>query len=130
SADASALSLRVTIEAIVAGIGGLLESRPERAALDEPGAAADRSRVGPPFPGRHPGSIEVDDSFVGEGYGVPTAASREAIELAARCEAIFLDPTYTAKAMAGLIAYVRERRFNESQTVLFWHTGGQVGLFA
>ena len=48
--------------------------------------------------------IEVDDRFVGDGYGIPTDASREAIELAARTEAIFLDPTYTAKAMAGLIA--------------------------
>ena len=37
-------------------------------------------------------AIEVDDRFVGDGYGIPTAASREAIELAARTEAIFLDP--------------------------------------
>ena len=49
---------------------------------------------------------------------------------AARTEAIFLDPTYTAKAMAGLIAYVRQHEFVDGQTVLFWHTGGQVGLFA
>ena len=75
-------------------------------------------------------AIEIDDRFVGEGYGKPTPASREALELAARTEALFLDPTYTAKAMAGLIAYVRQQRFKEGQTVLFWHTGGQVGLFA
>jgi len=75
-------------------------------------------------------SIEIDDRFVGDGYGKATAASREALELAARTEALFLDPTYTAKAMAGLIAYVRQQRFTEGQTVLFWHTGGQVGLFA
>jgi 1-aminocyclopropane-1-carboxylate deaminase/D-cysteine desulfhydrase-like pyridoxal-dependent ACC family enzyme len=74
--------------------------------------------------------IEIDDAFVGAGYGVPTAASREAIDLVARTEAIFLDPTYTAKAMAGLIAYVRQQKFASSQTILFWHTGGQVGLFA
>jgi len=74
--------------------------------------------------------IEVDDRFVGDGYGIPTDASREAIDLAARTEAIFLDPTYTAKAMAGLIAYVREKKFEQSQTILFWHTGGQVALFA
>jgi 1-aminocyclopropane-1-carboxylate deaminase/D-cysteine desulfhydrase-like pyridoxal-dependent ACC family enzyme len=75
-------------------------------------------------------TIEVDDRFVGGGYGVPTDESREAIELLARTEAIFLDPTYTAKAMAGLMARVRAREFREDQTVLFWHTGGQVGLFA
>jgi len=73
---------------------------------------------------------DVDDTFVGEGYGIPTAASRQALELAARSEALFLDPTYTAKAMAGLVAYVRSGRFTTDQTVLFWHTGGQVGLFA
>jgi 1-aminocyclopropane-1-carboxylate deaminase/D-cysteine desulfhydrase-like pyridoxal-dependent ACC family enzyme len=74
-------------------------------------------------------AIEVDDRFVGDGYGIPSAESREAIELVARTEAVFLDPTYTAKAMAGLIAFVRQRRFADDQTVLFWHTGGQVGLF-
>jgi 1-aminocyclopropane-1-carboxylate deaminase/D-cysteine desulfhydrase-like pyridoxal-dependent ACC family enzyme len=75
-------------------------------------------------------AIEVDDGFVGGGYGIPTAESAEALQLAARTDAIFLDPTYTAKAMAGLIAYVRQRKFTESQKVVFWHTGGQVGLFA
>jgi D-cysteine desulfhydrase family pyridoxal phosphate-dependent enzyme len=75
-------------------------------------------------------AIEVDDRFVGGGYGVPTDESRFAIDVLARTEAIFLDPTYTAKAMAGLLAYVRREEFTESQTVLFWHTGGQVGLFA
>jgi len=66
---------------------------------------------------------------VGEGYGVPTAQSTEAIELCARTEALFLDPTYTGKAMAGLIAKTRAQEI-EAGTTLFWHTGGQVGLFA
>jgi L-cysteate sulfo-lyase len=74
-------------------------------------------------------SIEIDDTFVGEGYGIPTEASIEAIELCARREAVFLDPTYTSKAMAGLIARIRRREFMNG-TILFWHTGGQVGLFA
>jgi 1-aminocyclopropane-1-carboxylate deaminase/D-cysteine desulfhydrase-like pyridoxal-dependent ACC family enzyme len=73
--------------------------------------------------------IEVDDRFVGEGYGMASGDSQEALELAARTEAIFLDHTYTAKAMAGLIARVRRGEFADEQTVLFWHTGGQVGLF-
>jgi D-cysteine desulfhydrase family pyridoxal phosphate-dependent enzyme len=74
--------------------------------------------------------VEIDDGFVGEGYGIPTPESRAAIELAARTEAAFLDPTYTSKAMAGLIARIRDGVFDAGQTVLFWHTGGQVGLFA
>ena len=74
--------------------------------------------------------VTVDDRFVGPGYGIPTAESREAIELTARTEALFLDPTYTGKAMAGLIARIRRREFDKGETVLFWHTGGQVALFA
>ena len=74
--------------------------------------------------------IEIDDRFLGSGYAVPTEGAQEAIQLAARTEAIFLDPVYTGKAMAGLIAYVRQQRLTSKQNVLFWHTGGQVGLFA
>ena len=74
--------------------------------------------------------VIVDDRFVGDGYGIPSDASREAVTLLARTEALFLDHTYTAKAMAGLIARCRAGEFRDTQTVLFWHTGGQVGLFA
>jgi 1-aminocyclopropane-1-carboxylate deaminase/D-cysteine desulfhydrase-like pyridoxal-dependent ACC family enzyme len=72
--------------------------------------------------------IEIDDTRVGGGYGVATPESTEAIELCARREALFLDPTYTGKAMAGLIA--RARAGALKGTTLFWHTGGQVALFA
>jgi 1-aminocyclopropane-1-carboxylate deaminase/D-cysteine desulfhydrase-like pyridoxal-dependent ACC family enzyme len=74
--------------------------------------------------------IEVDDGFVGAGYGVPSDASREAQRLAATTEALFVDHTYTAKAFAALIDGVRRGRFADGTNVLFWHTGGQVGLFA
>jgi D-cysteine desulfhydrase len=110
SADVSSSELQTTVRAIARGVLDLL------------------SVDAAPF-GRGT-MVEVDDRFVGEGYGIPTDASREAIGLAARCEALLLDPVYTAKAMAGLIAYVRQQRFTEKQTVLFWHTGGQVALFA
>ena len=80
--------------------------------------------------GSFDGDVEVDDTRVGDGYGIPTDASREAQQLLARTEALFVDHTYTAKAAAALISYVREKRFTSDQTVLFWHTGGQVGIFA
>lgn len=73
----------------------------------------------------HP--IEVDDTQVGAGYGVPTAASIEAATLVARTEGLVLDDVYESKAMAGLIARVRNGLFTKDQTVLFWHTGGLVG---
>lgn len=77
-----------------------------------------------------PDMFEVDDHFVGAGYAIPTPASREAAALAAATEGLVLDPVYTAKAMAALIAYVQRGRFSPDQTVLFWHTGGVPGYFA
>jgi 1-aminocyclopropane-1-carboxylate deaminase/D-cysteine desulfhydrase-like pyridoxal-dependent ACC family enzyme len=74
-------------------------------------------------------AIEIDDGQIGGGYGVPTDASTEALELVARREGVLLDPVYTAKAMAGLIARVRAGAFGPDDTVLFWHTGG-LGFFA
>jgi L-cysteate sulfo-lyase len=71
----------------------------------------------------------VDDNFIGEGYAVPTVASREAEKLFADSEGILLDPVYTAKAAAGLLAYCREGRFKQTDRVLFWHTGGVLTLF-
>lgn len=73
--------------------------------------------------------FELDDTFVGGGYGVPTDASREAQLLLARTEAVFVDHYYSAKALAALIAYVRDGRLSHGRKVLFWHTGGQVTLF-
>jgi 1-aminocyclopropane-1-carboxylate deaminase/D-cysteine desulfhydrase-like pyridoxal-dependent ACC family enzyme len=109
SADDPAPALEATIRQIVAGMGDLLSTKGDDLA----------SRV----------SIEVDDGFIGGGYGVPTAESQEAQMLAARNEALFVDHTYTAKALAGLIARVRAGRFRKDEVVVFWHTGGQVGLF-
>ena len=45
-------------------------------------------------------------------------------------EALFLDPVYTGKAMAGLIAHVRAGRIAAGSRVLFLHTGGLPALFA
>ena len=110
SADDSAASIRETVLTIIAGIGDLLKVS---------GSDLAGSR-----------EIEVDDSHVGGGYGVPSEASREAVDLFARHEAMFVDHTYTAKALAGMIHHVRRGSFADNQAVLFWHTGGQVGLFA
>ena len=60
---------------------------------------------------------------------MPSAASREAQALLASSEALVVDHTYTAKALAGMIGWIREGRIAADQTVLFWHTGGQVGIF-
>ena len=74
--------------------------------------------------------IECDGDYVGPGYGVPTPEMIEAVELTARHEGILLDPVYSGKAMAGMIAYIRAGKFQPDECLVFIHTGGSVGLFA
>jgi 1-aminocyclopropane-1-carboxylate deaminase/D-cysteine desulfhydrase-like pyridoxal-dependent ACC family enzyme len=98
--------------------------------LDEviPRLAADTAaRAGRGAPN---GKLEVDHDRFGDGYGAVTESALEAIERVARLEGIVLDPVYTGKAMAGLIAAAREGRFTDRDTVVFLHTGGAVSLFA
>jgi len=73
--------------------------------------------------------VTVLDEFIGPGYGIDTPESQAAINLLARAEGIILDPVYTAKAMAALVAWVRQGKLTEKDTVLFWHTGGQMAMF-
>lgn len=70
--------------------------------------------------------VTISDDFVGEGYGIPTQASSGATETMARCQGVLLDPTYTAKAAAGMVEWIRNGRVPAGDRVLFWHTGGQV----
>jgi D-cysteine desulfhydrase len=74
--------------------------------------------------------VRVRDGFIGPGYGIPTPEGVEAIRLVARTEGVFLDPTYTGKGMAGLIAEIRSGRIGKEETVVFVHTGGEPALFA
>jgi len=110
SADDPAAAIEAEVRRIIAGLGTMLETDGDALAQ-----------------GVH---VTVDDRFVGEGYGIATPASREAQSLAARTEALFVDHTYTAKALAALITFVRVGQYRKDQTIVFWHTGGQVGLFA
>jgi D-cysteine desulfhydrase family pyridoxal phosphate-dependent enzyme len=74
--------------------------------------------------------VVVRSEFLGAGYGVVGDAEREAIQLMARTEGVLLDPVYTGRAMAGLIAMIRSGELTQADTVLFWHTGGAPALFA
>ena len=77
-----------------------------------------------------PEQINYSEDFVGEDYGIPTPEGMEALALLARTEGILLDPVYTAKAMAGLIADARSGRLAKDEPVVFVHTGGTPALFA
>lgn len=82
---------------------------------------------------QHPRQIpaseyRLDFNSVGPGYGMASEEGREASELMARQEGIFLDPVYTAKAFAALLRLAESKQIQGR--VLFWHTGGSPALFA
>jgi 1-aminocyclopropane-1-carboxylate deaminase/D-cysteine desulfhydrase-like pyridoxal-dependent ACC family enzyme len=91
-------------------VAGLLDALARLAGTDAPSEA-----------------LELDGEQLGPGYGVPTDAARDATELLARTEGILVDPIYTAKALAALVAGVHARRL--TGRVVFWHAGGTPGLF-
>jgi D-cysteine desulfhydrase/L-cysteate sulfo-lyase len=119
---------------------GLSTCRPELpvVAVCTAGTAADaRARLDPLVPeicqrlelaAPEPNAVRFRDEFLGEGYGIPHATTLEAVRLCADLEGLLLDPVYTGKAMAALIADVRAGRCDGP--ILFWHTGGAPGLFA
>jgi L-cysteate sulfo-lyase len=75
-----------------------------------------------------PADIDLDERFIGAGYGRPTQGAQDAADLLARTEAILVDPIYMAKALAGLIAGVRSGAW-DGERIVFWHAGGLPGLF-
>lgn len=103
-----------TAAGIVAGVShhdagwrvtGVATSRPadeSRARIAEL-AAAGLERIGSPHAVVE---FDVTGDFLGDGYGVPSAAGARAAERAARAEGVLLDPVFGAKAMAGLLSGV------------------------
>jgi L-cysteate sulfo-lyase len=89
-----------------------------RAAADLIGASIDEN------------DVEVVAGHAGPAYGVPHAATIEAIKLAGALEALLVDPVYSGKGLAGLIALVRAGRWKPEADVIFIHTGGAPALFA
>ena len=75
--------------------------------------------------------IHLMDGYAGRGYALSTRQELEFIRTFAGAEGIILDPVYTGKAMYGLISELKENAplFQESENILFIHTGGFFGLF-
>lgn len=68
--------------------------------------------------------LEIDSSYLGDGYGRPSSAGAEAEERASRV-GLVLDDTYTSKAFAAALDRVAEGRVSH---VLFWQTLSSAGL--
>jgi D-cysteine desulfhydrase family pyridoxal phosphate-dependent enzyme len=72
----------------------------------------------------------VKETYVGQGYAVPTAGGRAAMRRLARLEGLVLDPVYTGKAFSGLLDLVEKGQLGQDEPIIFLHTGGVPGLFA
>jgi 1-aminocyclopropane-1-carboxylate deaminase/D-cysteine desulfhydrase-like pyridoxal-dependent ACC family enzyme len=73
-------------------------------------------------------AVVLEEAHIGDGYGRPTAQADEAAAILGRTEALLVDPIYTAKALAGLVAGARSGAW-VGERVVFWHAGGLPGLF-
>ena len=78
----------------------------------------------------HKSAVEVVAGHAGPAYGVPHTATIEALKIAGSLEGLVLDPVYSAKGLAGLMALAREGRWSQEDNVIFIHTGGSPALFA
>jgi D-cysteine desulfhydrase len=76
-----------------------------------------------------PGELRLRLDQVGEGYGSLTGPVTDALFLAARTEGMVLDPVYTGRALAGLIAAVEDGTVAPGRRTVFLHSGGLPGLF-
>ncbi|MEM7577957.1 MAG: pyridoxal-phosphate dependent enzyme, partial [Planctomycetota bacterium] len=72
--------------------------------------------------------VEVLDGFVGKGYAIPSPEGTAAIRDAARTEGLILDPSYTGKAMAGVLHALQSGGVRKGASAVFLHSGGAFGL--
>ncbi|MBO4259692.1 D-cysteine desulfhydrase family protein [Streptomyces griseorubiginosus] len=79
--------------------------------------------------GVEPRGLRVRTDQVGAGYGILHEPVLAAMRRAASAEGIVLDPVYTGRAMAGLVAAVEDGDIRPGQRTVFLHTGGLPGLF-
>ncbi|MGH2874510.1 MAG: 1-aminocyclopropane-1-carboxylate deaminase/D-cysteine desulfhydrase [Solirubrobacteraceae bacterium] len=74
--------------------------------------------------------IEIRDDQLGDGYGKVTDDCLAAIAELARTEGILLDPVYSGKVAATLLADCQDKRWAPDANVVMLHSGGVPALFA
>ena len=118
-----------TMAGLVASLGAERVIGIDTGAVANPGATLGELLEGMPGTAVRRADLRIDRGQVGAGYAALTPDAAAAMRLAARTEGIFLDPTYTARALAGLVACVADGRIGPGDRTVFLHTGGLPGLF-
>ena len=75
-------------------------------------------------------AIQVNDRYIGPGYGRATPEVFATIRHMASLEGLILDPVYTGKAFYGLVQEIKAGAYQDASDIVFIHTGGLFGLFA
>jgi D-cysteine desulfhydrase len=70
--------------------------------------------------------VDVERGWLGAGYGHATEESERARQLTLAREGLALEPVYTSKAMAALLALNERGAFGDGP-VLYWHTHNALG---
>lgn len=73
-------------------------------------------------------NIQIIGGYEGIGYALTQPFELEFIKKIASLEGLILDPVYTGKAFRGLYSEIEKGTFENSQNILFIHTGGLSGL--
>lgn len=73
--------------------------------------------------------LQIRGDQVGPGYEHLTQPVREALKLFASNTGIVLDPIYTGRAFAGLLATVQDGSIKRGEQTVFLHSGGLPGFF-
>lgn len=109
-------------------VGIDIDAEPDRVRSDVLRYGAEAAEMlGVPF---STDQVQVVAGHAGPAYGVPHTATVDAIKLAGRFEALAVDPVYSGKGLAGLIALIRGGHWTPEDHIVFVHTGGAPALFA
>ncbi|MCP3908195.1 MAG: pyridoxal-phosphate dependent enzyme, partial [Oceanicoccus sp.] len=73
--------------------------------------------------------INVIDGYVGAGYAKASEDIFNTIKKVATLEGLILDPVYTGKAFYGMLDQIKLGLFDDTEDIIFIHTGGIFGLF-
>jgi 1-aminocyclopropane-1-carboxylate deaminase/D-cysteine desulfhydrase-like pyridoxal-dependent ACC family enzyme len=84
--------------------------------------------TGSPFPGNLEEKCDIIDDYRGEGWGINTKESEEAVLRFPRSEGIFIENVYTGKVVAGMEDYIRKGKIKGG--LCYLHSGGFGSLFS
>jgi 1-aminocyclopropane-1-carboxylate deaminase/D-cysteine desulfhydrase-like pyridoxal-dependent ACC family enzyme len=84
--------------------------------------------TGVPFPEKLEEKCDIIDDYRGEGWGINTKESEEAVLNFPQSEGIFIENVYTGKVVAGMEDYIRKGKIKGG--LCYLHSGGFGSLFS